>query len=164
LGRVGPGSFTGHCRISRQLVCARVEAGWRRQRVDRGPARVAPAAAWSGAIHGTLAGTLIWISPDVEDRNATARDSEIRAGTAAADANQSHDFANTSPNAGYVYKAHIRTAKASFLVVGESHAVVSGMTVQADITTEQRRVIDFFLSPVIKYLDEGMKVRWERTS
>jgi hemolysin D len=37
--------------------------------------------------------------------------------------------------------------------------VVSGMTVQADITTEQRRVIDFFLSPVIKYLDEGMKVR-----
>jgi hemolysin D len=109
--------------------------------------------------YGTLAGTLIWISPDAEDRNATARDSEIRAGTAAADSNQTHDVANTSPNAGYVYKAHIRTANASFLVAGESHAVVSGMTVQADITTEQRRVIDFFLSPVIKYLDEGMKVR-----
>ena len=37
--------------------------------------------------------------------------------------------------------------------------MVSGMTVQADITTDRRRVIDFFLSPVAKYLDEGMKVR-----
>jgi membrane fusion protein, hemolysin D len=37
--------------------------------------------------------------------------------------------------------------------------VGSGMTVQADITTDRRRVIDFFLSPVVKYLDEGMKVR-----
>jgi hemolysin D len=33
------------------------------------------------------------------------------------------------------------------------------MTVHADITTDKRRVIEFFLSPVVKYLDEGMKVR-----
>lgn len=33
------------------------------------------------------------------------------------------------------------------------------MTVQADIVTDRRRVIDFFLSPVMKYLDEGLKVR-----
>jgi hemolysin D len=33
------------------------------------------------------------------------------------------------------------------------------MTMQADITTDCRRVIDFFLSPVVKYLDEEMKVR-----
>ena len=30
---------------------------------------------------------------------------------------------------------------------------------QADITTDKRRVIEFFLSPVTKYLDEGLKVR-----
>jgi hypothetical protein len=28
-----------------------------------------------------------------------------------------------------------------------------------DITTDRRRVIDFFLSPVVKYLDESLKVR-----
>jgi hemolysin D len=36
---------------------------------------------------------------------------------------------------------------------------VKRLTVQADITTDRRRVIDFFLSPVVKYLDEAMKVR-----
>ena len=62
-------------------------------------------------------------------------------------------------NAGYVYKVHIRTNRAQFTVSGESRPVQSGMTVQADITTDRRRVIEFFLSPVVKYLDEGMKVR-----
>jgi len=33
------------------------------------------------------------------------------------------------------------------------------MTVQADIITDRRRVIDFFLSPVTKYLDEALEVR-----
>ena len=68
------------------------------------------------------------------------------------------DPTNSSPNAGYVYKVHIGTEQPHF-VDGEARPVVSGMTVQADITTDRRRVIDFFLSPVVKYLDEGMKVR-----
>ena len=56
--------------------------------------------------------------------------------------------------------ASFRTSHLSrFVVNGEPRPVVSGMTVQADITTDRRRVIDFFLSPVVKYLDEGMKVR-----
>ena len=63
------------------------------------------------------------------------------------------------PNAGYVYKLHIRTSGAGFVVDGEERPLQSGMTVQADITTDRRRVIDFFLSPVTKYLDEGLKVR-----
>jgi hemolysin D len=33
------------------------------------------------------------------------------------------------------------------------------MTVQADITTDRRRVIELFLSPVLKYLNEGLEVR-----
>jgi hemolysin D len=45
------------------------------------------------------------------------------------------------------------------IVDGESRPVHSGMTVQADVTTDSRRVIEFFLSPEIKYLDEGLKVR-----
>jgi hemolysin D len=62
-------------------------------------------------------------------------------------------------NAGYVYKVHVRTEQSHFVVDNEPRPVVSGMTVQADITTDRRRVIDFFLSPVVKCPDKGMKVR-----
>jgi hemolysin D len=67
--------------------------------------------------------------------------------------------AANNPNAGYVYKVHVRTEKSEFAVDGMSRRIQSGMTVQADIVTDRRRVIDFFLSPVLKYLDEGLRVR-----
>ena len=35
----------------------------------------------------------------------------------------------------------------------------SGMTVTAEIKVEHRRIIEFFIYPIIKYLDEGLKVR-----
>jgi hypothetical protein len=60
---------------------------------------------------------------------------------------------------GYVYSIHVRTAQPHFLVNDSSRPVQVGMTVQADIITERRRVMDFFLSSVVKYLDEGLKVR-----
>jgi hemolysin D len=102
---------------------------------------------------------LISISPDAEDKNAASRDSDTRTGAASQSSDPSRDPANSSPNAGYVYKVHIRADDSRFVVDGKPRPVMSGMTVQADITTDRRRVIDFFLSPVVKYLDEGMKVR-----
>jgi len=54
---------------------------------------------------------------------------------------------------------HIRVAAARFIVEGQPRSVEPGMTVQADILTGQRRVIEFFVSPVIKYLNEGLRVR-----
>ena len=102
---------------------------------------------------------MISISPDAEDKNAASRDTDTRAGCRSQQSDPSRDPANSSPNAGYVYKVHIATEQPHFVVDGEGRPVVSGMTVQADITTDRRRVIDFFLSPVVKYLDEGMKVR-----
>ena len=110
--------------------------------------------------YGTLKGSLVWISPDAEDKNAASRDTDTRAGASTQSPDAARDAANgSSPNSGYVYKVHVRTEASHFVVEGEPRAVGSGMTVQADITTDRRRVIDFFLSPVVKYLDEGMKVR-----
>ena len=109
--------------------------------------------------YGSLKGILISISPDAEDKNAASRDTDTRAGAGSQQSDASRDPANSSPNAGYVYKVYIRTEQFRFVVDGEPRPVVSGMTVQADITTDRRRVMDFFLSPVVKYLDEGMKVR-----
>ncbi len=109
--------------------------------------------------YGSLKGTLISISPDAEDRNAASRDTDTRAGAGSQQSETSRDSANNGPNAGYVYKVHVRTEASHFVVDGEPRPVGAGMTVQADITTDRQRVIDFFLSPIVKYLDEGMKVR-----
>jgi multidrug efflux pump subunit AcrA (membrane-fusion protein) len=70
-----------------------------------------------------------------------------------------HEIPPTVVPTGYVYKVRVRTEQPDLVVYSEPRPVVSGMTVQADITTGRRRVIDFFLSPVVKYLDEGMRVR-----
>jgi hemolysin D len=106
--------------------------------------------------YGSLKGTLIWVSPDAEDKTAASKDADTRSGTAAS---RDHLQAPDNPNAGYVYKVRIRPAGWQLLVNGQSRSVQSGMTVQADIITDRRRVIDFFLSPVTKYLDEALEVR-----
>ena len=42
---------------------------------------------------------------------------------------------------------------------GTIHQIKPGMTVTVEINVGKRRVLEFFLFPVIKYLDEGLKVR-----
>jgi hemolysin D len=106
--------------------------------------------------YGTISGTLVWISPDAEDRSATSRDADTRTGAVPDSTLRANEH---DTNAGFVYRVHIRTANGRFTVDGQVRTVEPGMTVQADILTGQRRVIEFFLSPVIKYLNEGLRVR-----
>jgi hemolysin D len=103
--------------------------------------------------YGSLRGTLISVSPDAEEKSAASKDTDTRTGAGSAD--RSPEAANNSI-AGYVYKVQIRTDRSRFVVNGDDRPVQAGMTVQADITTDRRRV---FLSPVVKYLEEGVKVR-----
>jgi hemolysin D len=42
---------------------------------------------------------------------------------------------------------------------GSVHRIKPGMSVTAEIDISKRRVIEFFLFPLIRYLDEGLKVR-----
>jgi len=42
---------------------------------------------------------------------------------------------------------------------GMVYRVKPGMTVTAEVNVGKRRVLEFFLFPVIKYIDEGLKVR-----
>ena len=42
---------------------------------------------------------------------------------------------------------------------GTEYRVKPGMSVTAEINVGKRRVIEFFLFPIIRYLDEGLKVR-----
>jgi hemolysin D len=84
-------------------------------------------------------------------------DAGTRSGANTSSGSQQRPGDNT--NAGYVYKVFIHTDQSALHIGGDSRAVQSGMTVQADITTDRRRLIEFFLSPVVKYMDEGLKVR-----
>lgn len=42
---------------------------------------------------------------------------------------------------------------------GDTYKIKPGMSVTAEVNVGKRRVIEFFLFPIIRYLDEGLKVR-----
>jgi hypothetical protein len=60
---------------------------------------------------------------------------------------------------GPVYEVYIVPSETSLAVDGKKISISSGMSLTAEIKTGKRRIIDFFVYPIIKYLDEGIKVR-----
>ncbi|MGD9638426.1 MAG: HlyD family type I secretion periplasmic adaptor subunit [Alphaproteobacteria bacterium] len=60
---------------------------------------------------------------------------------------------------GYVYKAKLSLAKDHLMVEGKKVMLSPGMTIVAEIKTGQRRLIEFLLSPMIKYTAESMRER-----
>ena len=60
---------------------------------------------------------------------------------------------------GPVYEIYIEPEESFLTVNGEKEYLHSGMSVTAEMKVGKRRVINFFLYPLIKYLDEGMSVR-----
>ena len=86
--------------------------------------------------HGTLKGRLVQISADSTD----------------------HELYGPS------YTAIVETPGDdprvwSFSVEGERRRLEAGMTVTAEIIIGRRRIIMFFLSPIIKTLDESVSLR-----
>jgi len=60
---------------------------------------------------------------------------------------------------GPIYEVYIQPQEHYLTVNGEKINLRSGMSVTAEMKVGKRRVIEFFLYPIIKYLDEGMSVR-----
>lgn len=60
---------------------------------------------------------------------------------------------------GPIYEIYITPQEYTLTVNGEEVQLRSGMSVSAEMKVGKRRVIEFFLYPLIKYLDEGMSVR-----
>jgi hemolysin D len=90
--------------------------------------------------YGTLKGTLVWVSPDADEKGD--REDSGAAGVKNAKLSLEPKLGKSS----YLYKIHISTEKVSFQINGETTRMKSGMTVQADIVTDRRKVIEFFLS------------------
>lgn len=60
---------------------------------------------------------------------------------------------------GDIYKAYITVKDPRLKVEGEMVPMSSGMTVNAEINVGTRKLIEFFIYPLIKYLDEGLSVQ-----
>lgn len=60
---------------------------------------------------------------------------------------------------GPVYEVFVTPLETTLLVEGKRVPITSGMSLTAEIKVGKRRIIEFFIYPLIKYLDEGIKVR-----
>lgn len=60
---------------------------------------------------------------------------------------------------GLVYKARLRPEESSLSINGKAIQLSPGMTVTAEVKTGQRRVIEFFLSPLLRYKQESLGER-----
>ena len=62
-------------------------------------------------------------------------------------------------NIGQIYEVFIKPEDTILLVEGKEQSIKSGMSVTCEINIGKRRIIEFFIYPLIKYLDESIKVR-----
>jgi hemolysin D len=59
---------------------------------------------------------------------------------------------------GLVYEIYIAPDKYTLVVDGVETLISAGMSVTSEVKVGKRRIIEFFLYPLIKYLDEGVSV------
>jgi hemolysin D len=60
---------------------------------------------------------------------------------------------------GLMYETLVRPERISLMVDGQETDIANGMGVTAEIKVGKRRIIEFFIYPIIRYLNEGIKVR-----
>lgn len=60
---------------------------------------------------------------------------------------------------GLVYEIYVAPSKHTIRVEGRDVPISTGMSSTAEIKVGSRRIIEFFIYPLIKYLDEGISVR-----
>jgi len=60
---------------------------------------------------------------------------------------------------GPVYEIYVLPQENTFIIDGKEQKISTGMTLNAEVEIGERRIIEFFIYPLIKYLDEGISVR-----
>jgi hemolysin D len=60
---------------------------------------------------------------------------------------------------GPIYSSRIRLKTNRLIINGQSVALSPGMSVTAEVKTDQRRVLDYFLSPLQQHIDESLRER-----
>lgn len=60
---------------------------------------------------------------------------------------------------GPIYEVYVTPINNTFIIDGQEKNIATGMTLNSEINIGKRRIIDFFIYPLIKYMDEGISVR-----
>lgn len=60
---------------------------------------------------------------------------------------------------GLIYEVYIKPENTTLIVEGKEQSIKFGMSTTNEIKIGKRRIIEFFIYPLIKYLDESIKVR-----
>ena len=69
------------------------------------------------------------------------------------------DDAIQDENLGLVYKAVVQLDKTQMWVNGKAINLSAGMTTTVEVKTEKRRIIEYFLSPLLRYKQESIRER-----
>ena len=69
------------------------------------------------------------------------------------------DDATVDEKLGLIYRARLVLAKTTIAVKGQETPLMPGMAVTAEIATDQRRLIEFFLAPLLRMKDESLRER-----
>lgn len=99
--------------------------------------------------YGSLSGVVLDVSPDAEEKQLSAADM----------AAQSRGDSELPTKAGLMYKLRVRITGKGPASSDEILQTRPGMTVQVDIKTDRRRIIEFFLEPMKKYLNNSITSR-----
>lgn len=108
--------------------------------------------------YGTVPGTVKWISADAEFQNPQALD---RQGGAVGSSARMTGADNTDQrSSSLTYRVQILPAPdATIQLKGRPQALHAGMSLQADIQTDRRKLIQLLLNPLEKGWNEGVRVR-----
>ena len=60
---------------------------------------------------------------------------------------------------GPVYEIYVTPLEQTLMVEGKSQKISPGMSLSAEVKVGKRRIIEFFIYPLIKYFNEGISVR-----
>ncbi len=114
--------------------------------------------------YGMIPGIVTWVSPTAATTNTVAAppagENPQAASTPAPTTpskSRSHSGSLAPPT--LYYRLHVKPLKTTLWVQGHKRLMRPGMTVTVDIHTGERRVINFFLDPITKYLHNGVEER-----
>lgn len=69
------------------------------------------------------------------------------------------DDATIDEKRGLIYGMHLLMKKSTILVEGKEVKLMPGMAVTAEVQTGKRRIIEFFMAPLLKYKEESIRER-----
>lgn len=102
--------------------------------------------------YGTIRGEVLHVSSDaIQQDNKEQTQKQSNSSFLAGD--------NEKASGGLVYSARVKLEKNTMHVEGKTINLSPGMAVTVEIKTGKRRLIEYFLSPLIQYKDESLRER-----